>query len=423
MSNVYHVLHRRPRLHRRLKGPQEKLARAILASGRLRLDADNSTNFTRLLIPSDRLNLTFTRCELAEPRHVQASLARIMRALQPRHSAEEARRRAQAYLESAQTDLKRRASVSPQTELMAARAIVSCNALPVIRLLHHEGAEIFISFGHSVSDVLDIATWQDVGENNGLQSFGRGQNAVYVSCGGHPFLSDEERSCPTDGFPALARLLIVAAQETGHHGDMIRAPGGGWLGRHSAQDWGRAPSPAAGKARREDAARTARMHDHACRLGLNLIVEWERHLEFYRSHKLRNARSILAWAGSRIGWQIFAMRLRLRGSACLTRLQRSPYPATLLRTCLHDMAFNLAPDHEAYRRSDPAAQEAMLCMEALARVPQQVIKWGHPVTGTCMAGLYRLYYHEVVPACADALAQRNDGKRKTPQNSRRKVRD
>ena len=89
----------------------------------------------------------------------------------------------------------------------------------------------------------------------------------------------------------------------------------------------------------------------------------------------------------------------------LCHLQRSPYPATQLRQCLADMAFNLTPDHEAYRRSDPQAHEAMQCMEALARVPQQVIKWGHSTTSLCMRQLYHLYYNEVVPACAQTAQE------------------
>lgn len=411
MSNAYDVLYKNPRLHRRLKGPQEKLARAIVASGRLRLDADNESNFTRLLSPGDRINLTFTLREITEPRLAGAALARITAALQPLHSPEEAAKRAATYMEKIKTDIKKRAPVAAKTELMVARAIVSCNALPVIQLIHLEGAELYVSFGQSVSDVLDVATWQDVGESNGLQAFGKGQNAVYVSCGGHPFLEDDERSYTSDGLPALSRMLVIAAQETGHNGDMIRDRSGNWVGRHSALDWGRAPSPKAGAGRKADLSRTQAMHRTCRNMGLNLICEWERHLLFYRQNKLHNLRSFTAWFKSRLGWFIFTLLLRLRGMRRLCHLGRDPYPATHLRKCLQDMAFNLAPDHEAYHRADPQAHEAMLCMEAVARVPQQAVKWGASATSLCMANLYRLYYHEIVPGCAKAVQrQLNPGK-------------
>lgn len=403
MSNVYDVLHRTPRLSRKLPAAQERLARAIVASGKLRLDADNESNFVRLLIPQDRLNLTFTWREL-EGELLAASRRRLVSELTERHGPDEAARRAGTYLEKLQTDIKKRARPTPNTELMIARALVLCNAQPAIELLHLEGAELFVSYGHSVSDVMDVATWQDVGEAGGLQAFGQGQNAVYVSCGGHPLLTNEERTYSTDGFPALARLLVIAAQETGHNADMIRNNEGHKIGRYSAQDWGRAPTPAAGKGRRRDIERTQSAHRTAQRMGLNLIAEWERHLEFYRANKLRNLRALAAWLKSRIGWLILKWLLRFQGLSGITRLKRSPSPATLLRQCLHDMHFNLAPQADAYRRPNPTEEEAMMCMEALARVPQQVVKWGHPATHHCMRSLYALYYGKVIPGCARAIA-------------------
>ncbi|MBY0408164.1 MAG: DUF2748 family protein, partial [Rickettsiales bacterium] len=190
------------------------------------------------------------------------------------------------------------------------------------------------------------------------------------------------------------------------NGDMIRNAQGVWTGRHSALDWGRAPSPKAGKARRHDVARTQTYEKHCRHMGINLIAEWERHLEFYRNNKLKNARSLLAWLKSRISWLVFCLLLRLRGMGALCTLGRSKNPATQLRRCLQDMLFNLTPDHEAYRRPDPAQHEAMQCMEALARVPQQAVKWGPRATALCMSGLYRLYYGEVVPACEKAVARK-----------------
>ena len=407
MPNVYDVLYRRPRLHRRLKRPQEQLARAILASGRLRIDTGHEANFIRLQSPADRLNLTVTLRETTDTKLQAATLARIAKGLEALYAPEEARKRSLVYWEKAKSDLKRKSPIAAKTELMTARAVVSCNALPVIQLIHLEQAEIYVSFGHSVSDVLDVATWQDVGENNGLQAFGKGQNAIYISCGGHPFLEESERSFTTDGFPALARLLVVAAQETGHNADMIRNPkytkNQLWLGRHAALEGGSKPSPKTGSGRKKDVYITQQLFNKTRKLGLNRLAEWERHLQFYRHNKLRNVRSATAWLKCRLGWAIYTMLLRLRGMRRLCHLQYSTTPATLLRTCLQDMAFNLAPDHEAYQRANPEAYEAMLCMEALARVPQQTVKWGHDTTALCMPHLYKIYYNDIVPACATAV--------------------
>ena len=308
-------------------------------------------------------------------------------------------------METVQANLKKRRNVAPDVELKMARALVSCNEFAVIELIHLEGAEIYISYGHSVSDVMDIATWQDVGEAGGLQSAGGGENAIYVACSGHPFLTDEERTYTTDGFPALSRFFVIAAQETGHNADMIRDASGRRVGRYSAVDWGRAPSNLSGPQRRKDYAYSQHILRRAQACGLNLVAEWERHLAFYRGNKLYNMRRLAAWAKSRLAWLLLKWLLRAQGMGGVTHLRRDPYPATQLRSCLMDMCFNLNPLTDAYRRPDPQAEEATLCIEAVARVPQQVVKWGHRATRTCMSRLYPLYYGHIVPACARAAAR------------------
>ncbi len=45
----------------------------------------------------------------------------------------------------------------------------------------------------------------------------------------------------------------------------------------------------------------------------------------------------------------------------------------------------------------PEAEEAIACVEALARVPQQVMKWGYLTTKSTMHDLYKIYYGEVIP--------------------------
>ncbi len=74
-------------------------------------------------------------------------------------------------------------------------------------------------------------------------------------------------------------------------------------------------------------------------------------------------------------------------------------------TYLSDMAFNLAPDADAYRNPDPEVEEAIACIEALARVPQQVVKWGHAPVQLGWPSLYAAYYGTVVPGCIAAAGQ------------------
>ena len=65
---------------------------------------------------------------------------------------------------------------------------------------------------------------------------------------------------------------------------------------------------------------------------------------------------------------------------------------------IEDMHSHLSPVAEVYKRKNPEAQEAISCVEALARVPQQINKWGYLTTRATMHDLYKVYYNEVIPS-------------------------
>ena len=390
----YDITHRYYRLGR-LPKPQEALARAIVHSGKMRIDTGTESNFVRLLVPNERIDLTVTKREIAGP----ALHAKLRAILTPRHTPEQALTLAAHHINNTKADLAKRHPVSQEIELKLARALVLCNALPVITLIHLEAAEIFISFGQSVGEVMDVARWETMGSNSGLQAVGGGENAVYVSCGGHPFLTPNEYRHTGDGPPALARFLIIAAQETGHNGDMIRNRQGKWVGRHSATGWDRAPSAHSGPARQADIARTNACWSQCRTQGLDRIARWENNLMFYRKINVKNRRRQVAWLGSKLGWQVFKLLMRFRSPLPLPTLQRDAYPCNLLQTFFSDMLANLSPQAEVYHRQNPLEEEAIACIEATARVPQQVIKWGHKAVRTTTPALYDFYYSTIVPAC------------------------
>ncbi len=404
-KSVYDVTYIKYRLQRKLPAEQEALAQAILASGKMRLDADTESNFVRLLLPKERIDLTFTLREITTAKLRATSQARLLAILSGRLDAKAAEARVAECMEIIKQDINKRHPVAPQTELMMARALVACNALPVISLIHREGAEIFISFGQSVGEVMDVARWEQMGENSGLQAVGGGENAVYVSCGGHPFLEEKEFRHSGDGSAALARFMIIAAQETGHNGDMIRDANGKWTGRYSAEGWQRAPSQKSGAGRIFDVATCEFVWSECRRLGLNRIAQWERNLQFYRKVKVRSWRRTLTWISSKGGWLVFKMLLKKRSRATLPRLQRDAYPCMLLQTFFPDMLANLDPQADVYKRKDPKEEEAIACIEAVARVPQQVVKWGHQAVRITTPKLYDFYYNEIVPACEQALTR------------------
>lgn len=80
------------------------------------------------------------------------------------------------------------------------------------------------------------------------------------------------------------------------------------------------------------------------------------------------------------------------------RFNREKFIGLSLTAMIEDMHSHLSPLADVYKRKDPQAQEAISCGEALARVPQQVNKWGYLTTRATMHDLYKVYYHEVIPS-------------------------
>lgn len=399
------MLYKRPTLHKKLPGELEELAQAIVASGRMRLDAGDEANFCRILLPGVLTNQSISLREMENPALLERFRQRLHALISNRAEPGDVEQQVQFYLQRARDELQKCRRVTPELELMMARAFVLCNELPVIRLIYLEDTEIFISYGQSVGDVMDVTDWKQFGSNSGMQSVGSKRNAVYVSCGGHPFLDDSERNHDGDGFPALARFMVIAAQETGHNADMIRNANGQWTGRHSAKDWSAAPSDTVGIARKRDMIGCTFFFQQAQDLGLASVAEWERHLRFYREQNVGGRRRIAAWLKSKLGWRYLRFMMAQRGMKALLSLPPSPYPAAQVITFFQDMLFNLSPEADVYQDDNPLKEEAIACIEALARVPQQVIKWGHHATYCCTPNLYGVYYHTVVPDCRSAIIQ------------------
>ena len=146
-KSVYDVLHLRYRFHRPLNKAQERLAQAIVASGRMRLDADNESNFVRLLLSGEQINMTFTQREIADVKLYEKSYERLLLASLQRYDTPKARTLTKQSLDRVKEDFKKRHPVSAKTEMMMARALVCCYAYRVIHLLHLDKADIYISFG------------------------------------------------------------------------------------------------------------------------------------------------------------------------------------------------------------------------------------------------------------------------------------
>ncbi len=134
---------------------------------------------------------------------------------------------------------------------------------------------------------MPVHRWEEWGTASGLQATEARAQMVYVSCGGDPFFEGEQKTYLTDGFPALARMVIIAGQETGHFSDLIHGKNGGIYGRYStdnARDALRA-SPEVLRARRSDVQHVAMLERDLRARGLERLRRAERAVKFYRRQK------------------------------------------------------------------------------------------------------------------------------------------
>ncbi len=392
----------------------EKLTRQLVASGLMRIDADDKLNFVRMSLPYDDIYAVFSYRQLHDPALISATEQRMAMLLAPAHDANDIVSRVEEELTRLRQEIKKLLPVPPALELQYARLLVQSAHPAVILLVLAEHVEIYISQGQSIGDMLDMWGWQQHGRNSGMQSTsasraGEKEFAVYVSAGGNPFVPEEfEHAQPTDGLTAQARLMIIAAQELGHFADVKRDLEGNPYDRYAADLGGTRPKPHVREARHDDVSITEKAQITMMRLGLEEAAKIEKSYAFHQQHRPKDKET------KRLHRQMKRTNARILKQASQHQCafvqyvpHHGPYGeasfATNLLRLFPDMLDNLTPPGDVYRRSDPEAAEAINCIEALARVPQQAIKWGHPVARALMPNLYRIYYSEVTPGCIQAF--------------------
>ena len=386
-TNQYHLLHRLPAVEGWEMPPElEAMARQLVASGQLRISADYARNY--VLHGTADTDQSFSARELTDP----ALLSKTRQVLQ-RHVAPAAGPDGvETLLAQLRSELKKTRGIAPQKEMQVARVVVQSAHPSVIALILQSGTSVFVSYDHQVAELMAVHAWESEGTASGLQATSLDGTAIYISCGGDPFFEGEKKTYTTDGFPALARMMVIGGQEIGHFSDLVRE-GGAITGRYSL-------APQVKQGRRDDMAHLARLDAAYAALGATGLKRVEDGLAFYG--KWRKLSPI--WLGYEL-WRL-ALRARVWLRAGHGRLRLRTYPryryGTALRMFFDDMAFNLAPEADVYRRADPEEEEAIACIEAVARVPQQVFKWGHDAVRTAWPALYAVYFGQVIPACIAA---------------------
>ena len=394
-TNQYHLLYRLPAVEAWEMPPAlEALAEALVASGQLRIAADQYRNY--VLHGTSDTDQSFSARELTDPALLPATRRLLKRHVPPAAGPDGV----EALLAQLLGELKKTRGIEPEKELRVARVLVQSMHPSVARLMLQSGTSVFVSYAHNVAELMAVQAWEREGTASGLQATSMDGTAVYISCGGDPFFEGEQKTYKTDGFPALARMMVIGGQELGHFSDLIRQRGE-IVGRYSL-------APAVRQGRRADMAQVARLDMAYARIGAGRLLRAEAALRFYGKWR----RLSPPWAFYqlwRFGWWLAVW---LRAGAMRLRLRTLPHHryGTALRMFFDDMAFNLAPEADVYRSADPEVEEDIACIEAVARVPQQVHKWGHEAVRLAWPQLYAVYFGQVIPGCVAAV----DGWRQVP---------
>lgn len=386
-ENLYHLLHFIPAVERWEMPPAlERAAGQLVRSGRLRINADAYRNFVRHGTADS--NLTFTARELTDPQLLPCARATLATLVAPAAGTQGI----EDLLARLLNELKKARGVDEEKEMKVARVIAQSCHPAVMQLLLESQAEVFVSYAHNVGDLLPVHEWHGHGLASGLQATDDRALQVYISCGGDPFFEGENKTYVSDGFPALARMVVIGGQEIGHFADLHRE-GHAITGRYSLS---------ALALRRADIAHLT----HWRTVSAHRIARLKRRedaVAFYDKRGKYSPGWAMAQLRRALAWPRYAFAARPQGLPLRLATHPPMRAASSIAAFLDDMAFNLSPQAEAYRRADPVAEEQIACIEAVARVPQQVTKWGHDAVAAAWPELYRFYYGPILAGCRAAI--------------------
>jgi hypothetical protein len=400
MASLYHIIDKIPIFDEYgIEVEYETLAQKLVSSGLLRIDTDDKRNFVRFSYPKKSINKAFSYKELYEPFLQDKTYNFFKSVLDLNQNNEATNQKIKQEINRLKRDLSKLQIPDDKLALKLARLFVQSAHPIVISWLLLEEVEVYIAYSNIIGDVMDINTWQIAGENSGMQSTNGISASVFVSCGGNPFgETNKEHPAFGDGWPAIARLQIIAAQELGHYADIIRDAYMRHIDRHSADIMGRRAKPAVIAARKQDIQNSFAFLNSLEPYGIKKLIKHEEALKFFRKNKVFNLTYLyhmlmIYYYKNNIFNNAYRLNMQF-----IRKFAHDDYCGLMLRALSEDMLFNLSPQADVYKRSDKDEEEAIACIEALARVPQQVIKWGHLPTKFFMGELYNIYYREVIPS-------------------------
>ena len=403
MKNIYHIIDFTPGLEKEemLVG-YEELAIKLVQSGRLRIDAGEKINFSRLYIPDLNISMMFSYREIHDKTLIKKTTEIIISELKHRN-VKDIETKLQECFKIITNEINKYPQPSTEEELKLARLVVQTSHPIVITLALLDNAEIYVSHSYNIGDTLDIISWSTAGKNSGMQSTNGKDVGIFISCGGDPLkFSKENTPFYGDGWAAVARLLVIGGQELGHYSDIMRDKNGKQISRYSANFNATQAKENVRLGRLDDINHTQRMYDVLKTIGLNSLMESEKSLRFYEKNNKFSLVFFKTWVKNKFKTLIFFYKVSKLNYKVLVKFKSENNPALMIQAMIEDNLFNLAPKADVYQNDNKQIEEAIACVEALARVPQQVNKWGYDITRNVMPNLYKVYYNIVIPGCIRA---------------------
>ncbi len=415
MTNLYHVFHKMPALRKEdMYVELEEITEQFVHSGLLRIEAEPKQNFARFSLPSRNVHINFSKREIYEA-HLYPRISKaIGKALKESGKSDNLKNRIDNEIDKLKSQLRKYVDVEPELEMQIARILIQSAHPVVFLMIMLEEVEVFVSYGHNIGEVMDVASWRQAGSNSGMQSTDGKNVAIFVSCGGDPLLLEPivneqkknkeetelmEEKTHGDGTPALARMMGIAGQELGHYSDITRNRSGQQVSRISANFSGTRADPQVNIARKTDIKNIYTYINLLDKIGLGKLLDREKEIQFYRRNPQKTIRFFFKLMMMKIARIKFISKAKKINFLPIKTLAKNEYLGFSFHSLAADMLFNLEPKADVYSHSDKNVEEAIACIEALARVPQQVNKWGHQYTSFFWRNLYKIYYHKLIPSC------------------------
>ena len=153
--------------------------------------------------------------------------------------------------------------------------------------------------------------------------------------------------------------------------------------------------------KQDDIARCDQLFETLLKAGMDRLISIEEKLQFYDKNKIKGLKILFLKLSSKYHRYKLLKYADNNKLFFVKRFAKEKYMSLMIRVMIADMKSHLSPIADVYKRDDPEEEEAISCIEALARVPQQVMKWGYLTTRATMHDLYKIYYREVIPSLVE----------------------